>query len=230
MAHLRALLTPCHVSARARCSDCAELRRHVQFGFRLPPGPVMGVIERLTADVASLKGALRTLRMTTPIAKNPTRVFPQVVLELADKYGDAPALLSDTRALHLPRACRALQPLRALGIGAGRAQGRHGLPDHAGPTRIPGDLGRHHARRRRGRARQHPSDRNSAGLLHQRRKSEAHHRGRGIVRITGERARRTSPATRRSGCTAMPTPISRASIARSTVFPAPTSRRPIFPP
>ena len=44
----------------------------------------MGVIERLTADVASLQGALRTLRMTTPIAKNPTRVFPQVVLELAD--------------------------------------------------------------------------------------------------------------------------------------------------
>ena len=56
----------------------------------------MGVIERLTAEVASLTGALRTLRMTTPIAKNPTRVFPQVVLELADKYGDAPALLSDT--------------------------------------------------------------------------------------------------------------------------------------
>jgi fatty-acyl-CoA synthase len=56
----------------------------------------MGVIERLTAEVASLKGALHTLRMTTPIAKNPTRVFPQVVLELADKYGDAPALLSDT--------------------------------------------------------------------------------------------------------------------------------------
>jgi fatty-acyl-CoA synthase len=56
----------------------------------------MGVIERLTAEVASLKGALHTLRMTTPIAKNPTRVFPQVVLELADKYGDSPALLSDT--------------------------------------------------------------------------------------------------------------------------------------
>src|SRR5262249_47096713 len=55
----------------------------------------MGLIERLTADVTTLKGALRTLRMTTPIAKNPTRVFPQVVLELADTYGDAPALLSD---------------------------------------------------------------------------------------------------------------------------------------
>src|SRR5215831_14498652 len=58
-------------------------------------GAVMGLIDRLTAEVASLKGALRTLKLTTPIAKNPTRVFPQVVLELADKYGDAPALLSD---------------------------------------------------------------------------------------------------------------------------------------
>ena len=55
----------------------------------------MGLIERLTADVACLRGALRTLRMTTPIARNPTRVFPQVIAELADKYGDAPALLSD---------------------------------------------------------------------------------------------------------------------------------------
>jgi len=56
---------------------------------------VMGVIERLTANVATLSGALRTLGMTTPIARHPTRVFPQVVAELADKYGDAPALLSD---------------------------------------------------------------------------------------------------------------------------------------
>ena len=55
----------------------------------------MGLIDRLRADVTCLRGALRTLKLTTPIAKNPTRVFPQVILELADKYGDAPALLSD---------------------------------------------------------------------------------------------------------------------------------------
>jgi hypothetical protein len=59
-------------------------------------GTSMSLIERLTADFTTLKGALRTLRMTTPIAKHPTRVFPQVVLELADTYGDAPALLSAT--------------------------------------------------------------------------------------------------------------------------------------
>src|SRR5436190_1280271 len=54
----------------------------------------MGLIERLSADVTWLRGALRALRMTTPIAKNPTRVFPFVVEELAARFGDAPALLS----------------------------------------------------------------------------------------------------------------------------------------
>src|SRR6266849_2762860 len=62
-------------------------------------GIAMGLIERLTADAASLRGALRTLKMTTPIAKNPTRVFPAVIAELADKYGDAPALISEREHL-----------------------------------------------------------------------------------------------------------------------------------
>src|SRR5712691_2591288 len=57
-------------------------------------GDVMGLIERLKGDVTFLRGALRALKMTTPIAKNPTRVFPIVVEELAEKFGDAPALLS----------------------------------------------------------------------------------------------------------------------------------------
>ena len=55
----------------------------------------MGLIDRLKTEAATLRGALRALGMTTPIAKNPTRVFPQVISELADKYGEAPALLSD---------------------------------------------------------------------------------------------------------------------------------------
>src|SRR5262249_43820467 len=58
-------------------------------------GPVMSLIERLTAVLTTLKRASRTLRTTAPIAKDPSRVFPQVVLDLADTYGDAPALLSD---------------------------------------------------------------------------------------------------------------------------------------
>src|SRR4249920_1136604 len=55
----------------------------------------MGMIERLSADLICARGALRTLRMTTHIARNPARIFPKVVDELADRHGDAPALLSD---------------------------------------------------------------------------------------------------------------------------------------
>lgn len=59
----------------------------------------MGIFDRLKDDIVFLRGALRTLRMTTPIAKHPTRVFPVVIDELADRFGDAPALISDREQL-----------------------------------------------------------------------------------------------------------------------------------
>jgi fatty-acyl-CoA synthase len=59
----------------------------------------MELIERLTADVTTITGALRILKSTVPIARNPTRVFPQLICELAEKYGDAPALLSERECL-----------------------------------------------------------------------------------------------------------------------------------
>ena len=55
----------------------------------------MGFFEQLIDDVVCLRGALRTLKMTTPIANHPTRVFPFVIEELAERHGDAMALLSD---------------------------------------------------------------------------------------------------------------------------------------
>ena len=42
---------------------------------------------------------LRALELTTPIAEQPQRVFPVVIDELADRYGDALALLSDGSSL-----------------------------------------------------------------------------------------------------------------------------------
>ena len=53
------------------------------------------MFERLRSDVKYLRCALRTLRMTAPIVRNPTRIFPAVIDELAERYGDKPALLSD---------------------------------------------------------------------------------------------------------------------------------------
>ncbi len=55
----------------------------------------MGLFDRLKDDVVFLRGALRALKNTTPIAKNPTRVFPIIIEELAGRFGDAPALISD---------------------------------------------------------------------------------------------------------------------------------------
>ena len=59
----------------------------------------MGLIERLGADASYLLGAMRALRLTVPIAKNPRRIYPLVIAELAEKYGDAPALMSDRERL-----------------------------------------------------------------------------------------------------------------------------------
>ena len=46
-------------------------------------------------EASSGRGWLRALELTKPIAANPRRVLPVIIDELADKYGDAPALLSD---------------------------------------------------------------------------------------------------------------------------------------
>ena len=56
-------------------------------------------LDRLKDDVAFVTGILRALKMTTHIAKNPTRLFPNVIEELAERYGDKPALLSERERL-----------------------------------------------------------------------------------------------------------------------------------
>jgi fatty-acyl-CoA synthase len=59
----------------------------------------MGLIQRLKADVTAAQGALRTLRLTQPIARHPTRVFPYVMSDLAERFGDVPALISEREHL-----------------------------------------------------------------------------------------------------------------------------------
>ena len=57
------------------------------------------MLERLRSDVTYLRCALRTLRMTAPIVRDPTRIFPAVIDELAERHGDKPALMSDRETL-----------------------------------------------------------------------------------------------------------------------------------
>jgi fatty-acyl-CoA synthase len=54
----------------------------------------MKLLQRIAGDITFLKGVIRTLRQTTPIARNPGRVFPCVVEELAERFAERPALIS----------------------------------------------------------------------------------------------------------------------------------------
>src|SRR5215213_6830447 len=75
----------------------------VRVASRSRPSPAQGAsmsfLDNIYDDIVFLRGAYRALKMTTPIARNPTRVFPVVIEELADRYGDAPALISDRERL-----------------------------------------------------------------------------------------------------------------------------------
>jgi fatty-acyl-CoA synthase len=52
-----------------------------------------------TAEVSPAKGWLRALELTKPIAAQPRRTLPVIVDELAERYGEAPALLSEHERL-----------------------------------------------------------------------------------------------------------------------------------
>ena len=103
-------------------------------------------------DIVFLRARFAQLRMTTPIAKNPTRVFPVVIDELADKYGDAPALISDRERLSYRALAERANRYARWARPRESRQGRDGLPADAEPAGIHGRLDRHHQRRRRRRA------------------------------------------------------------------------------
>jgi fatty-acyl-CoA synthase len=62
-------------------------------------GAGMNFLDRLKGDIIYLKGAMRALKMTTPIAKNPSRIFPHVIEELAERHGNKPALIGARETL-----------------------------------------------------------------------------------------------------------------------------------
>lgn len=53
----------------------------------------------VSSNASAAKAWLRALELTTPIAHNPNRVLPTVVEELAKRFGETPALLSDRECL-----------------------------------------------------------------------------------------------------------------------------------
>ncbi len=51
------------------------------------------------SDFSATKAWVRALELTAPIVKNPQRILPTVIGELAEKLGEAPALLSERECL-----------------------------------------------------------------------------------------------------------------------------------
>jgi fatty-acyl-CoA synthase len=83
----------------------------------------MNLLQQLRDDAVFLAGAWRALRATMPIAKNPTRLFPQLLEEVAARHGDKPALISDVETLTyrslMARANRYARWALAQGLGKG---------------------------------------------------------------------------------------------------------------
>ena len=85
----------------------------------------MGIVDRVVSEYQCVSGALRALSRITPIAKNPDRTLPDVAEELAEKYGERPALISEREQLtyrdYNARANRYARWAAANGIGKGDA-------------------------------------------------------------------------------------------------------------
>jgi fatty-acyl-CoA synthase len=77
----------------------------------------------LKREYRYLRGALRTLKMTTPIAKNPTRVFPFVMEEVAAKHGEREALVSDRERYTYAQLDRRANQYARWGLAQGLKKG-----------------------------------------------------------------------------------------------------------
>src|SRR6266852_6374123 len=82
----------------APCSRWMPVPRHKRITneastMSLTAGVAVASPANLSSSPA--KAWLRALELTAPIASNPDRIFPAVVEEVAEKFGPAPALLSD---------------------------------------------------------------------------------------------------------------------------------------
>ncbi|MHB2168496.1 long-chain-acyl-CoA synthetase [Alsobacter sp. R-9] len=96
----------------------------------------MSLLQRLASEFAYLKGSLRILRRTGPIARNPTFTIVDLLSEIAERFGDRAALISDVETFTFrqldARANQIARWARAKGIGKGDtvALCLHNRPDY----------------------------------------------------------------------------------------------------
>jgi fatty-acyl-CoA synthase len=85
------------------------------------------LFKRLLGDITFLRGVWRVIRLTSPIARNPTRIFPLLIDDLAARHGDKLALVSNrerlTYRMLAARSCRYARWAMAQGIRKGDVVG-----------------------------------------------------------------------------------------------------------
>jgi fatty-acyl-CoA synthase len=83
--------------------------------------------KRLLGDITFLRGVWRVIRLTSPIARNPTRILPLLIDDLAARHGDKLALVSNrerlTYRMLAARSCRYARWAMAQGIRKGDVVG-----------------------------------------------------------------------------------------------------------
>ncbi len=96
----------------------------------------MSFFQRLGSELAYLKGSLRILKRTGPIARNPGFTIVDLLAEIAGRFGDRTALISDVESFTFrqldARANQIARWARAQGIGKGDtvALCMHNRPDY----------------------------------------------------------------------------------------------------
>jgi fatty-acyl-CoA synthase len=83
----------------------------------------MALLQRLASEFAYLKGSLRILRRTSPIARNPRVTINDVLPEVCARFADRPALVAEGQAWSFAdldaRVNRVARWARSRGIGKG---------------------------------------------------------------------------------------------------------------
>src|SRR5258708_27383347 len=90
-------------------------------------GSMRRFFKRLLGDITFLRGVWRVIRLTSPIARNPRRIFPLLVDDLAVRHGDKLALVSNrerlTDRMLAARSCRYARWAMAQGSRQGDVVG-----------------------------------------------------------------------------------------------------------
>ena len=117
---------------QTRSNSCSATRRKTS---REPCSRSMRATRHETEpSVPPAKAWVRALELTAPIARQPDRIFPAVIEELAAKFGDAPALLSDRECLTYRALGGPVEPICPMGARSRPSQRRGRLPADAQPA------------------------------------------------------------------------------------------------